>query len=267
MHELIVSFKKIWGAADVPFSAAPLRCYESPAYKKGLEQLRQFIAIKASGIIWGPNGVGKSRLVQSLVAQLPEQAYWSLVLTHSSLKNSDFLRYLCIRQGLTPRGRRSDNVIALRKRWTDLNPVWPVILLEEAQNMTPDGLEEVRLLLCDTNNSKPPFSLILVGDENLLAQMRLGVHRPLLTRLSFSLELTPWPEDDCLAYINHRLAEVNIHRDIFSPQAKELILRAANGIPRIINNLAQGACLAAANAGADNIDVHHVQASLQQQPW
>ena len=117
----------------------------------------------------------------------PTNATRRLVLSHSSVTGTDLLRLLCTELGQTARMRRSDNVLLIRQGWQQLDRLWPVVVLDEAQNLSATALEEVRLLSCDRRDTQPPFSLLLVGDEQLLPRLQMGINAPLLARLSFCL--------------------------------------------------------------------------------
>ena len=101
--------------------------------------------------------------------------------------------------------RRGDNLIEIRKAWPQLDRIWPVLVLDEAQNFSATTLEEVRRLTCERPNTQPPFSLVLVGDEQLLPRLQMGINAPLLARLSFSLQLEPWSSADLTGYLQARL--------------------------------------------------------------
>lgn len=256
-----------WGATAWPFSAAVKTPLESESYLRTLRRLEQCMAVRTCGILCGPNGVGKSRLVNTLVEQLPQKRYRTMVLTHSSLTGTDVVRYLCHLQGITVAQRRSDNIMALRKFWSDLEGLWPVLIFEEAQNLSAMALEELRLLTCDRLDTQPPFSLLLVGDAALMPRLHMGINRPLLTRMGFCLELPTWPPELCSAYITKRLEEVGIHENVFDPEAEELLVRIAGGIPRAINHLAQRSFEEAARDRSRQIRNQHVQQALEQLPW
>ena len=213
------------------------------------------MAVRAGGLLHGPNGVGKSLLVQHFLAALPEKRYKGLVLSHSSVTGTDLLRLLCTELGQPARMRRSDNVLLIREGWQQLERLWPVIVIDEAQNLSATALEEVRLLSCDRRDTQPPFSLLLVGDEQLLA------------RLSFSLHLAPWTTDELAGYVNARLQEAGIHANPFEAPALELLLRAGNGRPRLLNHLAQRALEEAATANSGAVTAVHVQRALELLPW
>jgi len=256
-----------WGASAWPFSAAVKEPLESDAYTRTLRRLEQCMAVHTCGILHGPNGVGKSRLVKALVDRLPQKSYRTMVLTHSSVTGADITRYLCHTQGISIAQRRSDNIMALHKLWRDLDGLWPVLIFEEAQNLSAVAMEELRLMTCERLDTQPPFSLLLVGDGTLMPRLHMGVNRPLLTRMGFCLELSVWPPELCSEYIGKRLEEVGIHENVFDPEAEQLILRIAGGIPRAINHLGQRAFEEAARERSRQIRAQHVQQALEQLPW
>ena len=129
------------------------------------------------------------------------------------------------------------------------------------------GLEELRLLSCERLDTQSPFSLILVGDGTLMSRLHMGVNRPLLTRLGFCMQLEPWTPEEAAEYVQSRLAEVGLHENVFDPDAQELLLRIAGGIPRTINNLGQRAFEEAARERSRAITRDHIQKALDQLPW
>lgn len=259
--------KSLWGATAWPFRAATAEPLETLTFLDTLRRLEQCVAVQSSGVLWGPNGVGKSRLIQSLIQRLSPKLYRTLVLTHSSLTGSDVIRYLTQQLGLVTKPRRSDQVLALRQHWIELDRLWPILIFEEAQNLSAMALEELRLLSCDRRDTQPPFSLLLVGDATLLDRLQMGVNRPLLTRLGFCLSLQPWTLTESSAYLERRLREVGVHENVFDPPAQDLLLRIAHGLPRAINHLAQRAFEEAARANTRLIRREQVQQALDLLPW
>jgi hypothetical protein len=85
------------------------------------------------------------------------------------------LRALCLKLEIQPKFRRSDNVNLITQSWKSLQPRWPLVVVEEAQNPSAVALEELRLLSCARLDSVP-FSLLLVGDHSLLGKLKPGVH-------------------------------------------------------------------------------------------
>jgi general secretion pathway protein A len=223
--------------------------------------------LSSSGLLYGPHGVGKSYLCAHLLGKLPEKRFKSLSLAHSSLSGSDLLRSLCRQLGIEPHMRRSDNVANLQAAFAQLGNRWPVLVLEEAQNLSALALEEIRLLACGQQDTRPPFSLLLVGDESLLARLQMGVNRALLSRLSFCQKLERLEPAQAREYIAARLRACAIHGGIFEPAALDLLIQAGDGLPRAINHLARAAMQEAADANSELIRSTQVQRALDRLPW
>jgi type II secretory pathway predicted ATPase ExeA len=174
---------------------------------------------------------------------------------------------LCTELGQTARMRRCDNALLIRQGWQQLDRLWPVVVLDEAQNLSAKALEEIRLLTCDRRDTQPPFSLLLVGDEQLLPRLQMGINASLLSRLSFCLHLQPWSGPDLNGYLQARLEQAGIHANPFEAAASQLLLQVANGLPRLLNHLAQRALEEAALQNSRVITAAHVQRALQLLPW
>lgn len=139
--------------------------------------------------------------------------------------------------------------------------------IDEAQNLSATALEEVRLLSCDRRDTQPPFSLLLVGDEQLLPRLQMGINAPLLARLSFCLRLPSWTTEELAAYVEFRLQEAGIHANPFDAAALQLLVRAGNGLPRLLNHLAQRALEEAATENSRAVTAAHAQRALDLLPW
>jgi type II secretory pathway predicted ATPase ExeA len=262
-----VALKTLWGASrwpgfdDSTVNLAPVLAQEA------CRRLHQLVTVRASGIVHGPHGVGKSFLLHHWSQQLSLKQYRLLRLNHATLMGSDLLRQLVSLAGKKPQYRRGDNVLILSALWQEWAPVWPVLIVEEAQDLNTAALEELRLLTCARPDTQSPFCLILVGDEDLLPRLDLGINRALMSRLGFCLRLDPWPKEALEAYLRGRLAEVGIHASPFEPAAEELLLQSAQGTPRWINKLLQRSLESAALADRRQIAPADVQAALDTLPW
>ena len=155
---LSTALKTLWGAAEMPFGAGCIQPYRHPAFEELIHRLSQLCEIGASGMIYGRNGVGKSYLCGCFLETLPEKRYKILCLAHSSLTGSDLLRALCRQLGIKPQMRRSDNVAAIHAAFGQLGTRWPLLVLEEAQNLSASAIEEVRLLTCVRTDTCLPLA-------------------------------------------------------------------------------------------------------------
>ena len=144
---LTLLFKSLWGASGVPFCAGAKPAFGHPDFEALSAKISQLCAIGSSGVLHGPNGSGKSYLINYLLeSKLSEKQFKVLILTHSSLSGSDLLRALSLMLEIRPKFRRSDNVAAITDAWKSLGSRWPVLIVEEAQNLSAAALEELRLL-------------------------------------------------------------------------------------------------------------------------
>jgi general secretion pathway protein A len=251
----------------MPFSEACAEPYRHPSFEELTRRLQQLCDIGASGLLHGANGVGKSYLCGCFTEKLPEKRYKVLSLVHSSLTGSDLIRTLCRQLGVEPQMRRSDNVDNIHAAFAQLGSRWPLLVLEEAQNLSASSLEEVRLLTCARPDTRAPFSLLLVGDDSLLPRLQMGINRALISRLGFALTLTRLEPLQSRDYVAARLRAVGVHANPFEDQALELLIQAAGGLPRAINHLAQRAIEVAAAAATATISATHIQAALDRLPW
>ena len=142
-----------------------------------------------------------------------------------------------------------------------------VVILDEAQNYSQPSLEELRLLLGLNLPEQPAFGLILIGDEYLLASLKLRNQRALYSRLGYQVSLEPWTPAQSAQYLNNGLSAVGLSPAALEPAAVELLAQASAGLPRSLCLLARAAWIAAATQRAQRISPAHVQQALQQVPW
>ena len=265
--DLSTRLKALWGASAVPFAPAPSHAVASEPFTRLSGRLEQLVSIGACGLVYGPNGVGKTLLVRHFLEQLPQKRFKTIFISHSSVTGTDLLRVLVMELGRTPRMRRGDNLNEIRQAWRQLDRIWPVLVLDEAQNLSPTVLEEVRLLSCDRPDTQSPFTLLLVGDDQLLPRLKMGINQPLLARLGFCLHLQPWSPTDARAYLQARLEQAGIHSSPFEESTIELLVQSANGLPRQLNHLAQRALEEAAILDSRTVTPNHVHSALDLMPW
>ena len=265
--DLQTRFKTLWGAAQIPFCDHVSAPFASQAFTTLSTQLEQLAGVRASGVVHGLNGVGKSLCVDHFLRSLPDKRFKSVLISHSSVTGTDLLRLLCVELGRTPRMRRGDNLQEIRQAWQQLDRVWPLLVFEEAQNLSATALEEIRLLSCDRRHGQLPFSLLLVGDAQLLPRLQMGINAALLTRLGFCFALNPWPAEEMRGYVQCRLEQAGIHSNPFEEAALHLLIQAANGLPRAVNHLAQRAVETAAIQNSRLVTTAHIQHAIELLPW
>jgi general secretion pathway protein A len=264
---LDMALKTLWGASRWPGMADGEVVLTHPSWAEAYRRLDQLAGVKASGVLHGTHGVGKSTLLYRWSERLSPKQYRILRLAHGSLMSSDLLRHLVRLGGKVPMYRKGDNVAILCELWQEWAPAWPIVMIEEAQDLAIAAMEELRLLTCSRSDATTPFSLILCGDEDLMGRLELGVNKALVSRLGFCLHLERWPADSFSEYLRRRLAEVGIHSSPFEPAAETLLLQSAQGIPRTLHSLLQRAMEQAALANRRVVTSTDVQVALDALPW
>ncbi len=260
-----------WGATEMPFQETTANLFEYEQFTKLADKLMRYISMKTSGLLTGPNGSGKTVLLDHVLHELPEQQFMVVRLSHSTLTGSDMIRRLCRLYGLTTSIRRSDNIHHLLEFWNNDGRI-PVLAVDEAQNLNPATLEEFRLLNCERTHSCgedaiAPFSMILFGDEDLAPTIELNVHRSLRSRLSFHMQMNAFDAHTTREYCLFHWNQVGVQVNPFDEQTINLLHSASEGLPRIINQLAGNAILCALDQQQKNILVEHLHEALSMMPW
>lgn len=256
-----------WGATAVPFGLVNAHDWlESPGAQKALSCLNQTAALRSVMLLCGPNGVGKSALVGRWMRSLDSRLFYPLCITQATLSGTAILAALATKLGKPGSFFRQRNLQLIEEALNQLERRIMVVILDEAQNYSQPSLEEVRLLLGLNLPEQPTFALVLIGDEYLLASLKLRIQRALYSRLACHINLTPWTSAQCAQYLNAALGAVGLSASVIEPAAVELLASASAGLPRSLCLLARAAWIAAATEQTQKILPAHVQLALQQVP-
>lgn len=256
-----------WGATAVPFGSVNSQDWlESPSAHQALAGLNQTAALRSVLLLCGPNGVGKSALVGRWMRGLDQRLFYPVCLTQATLSGTAILAALATKLGKPVCWSRQRNLQLIEQALGELERRILVVILDEAQNYSQPSLEEVRLLLGLNLPEQPAFALVLIGDEYLLASLKLRNQRALYSRLACQVQLAPWTPAQCAQYLNLGLGAVGLSPSVLEPAASELLASASAGLPRSLCLLARAAWIAAATAQAQKILPAHVQAALQTMP-
>lgn len=254
-----------WGARTVPFHDGT-EPFETPQMDEIRELLDQTAALRSVMLLSGPNGTGKSLAVARWLKNLPRKAYAPLVITQATLSASAILATLVGKLGREPSMFRSRNLRQIEEAIPMLGQTTPVLVLDEAQNYPPSSLEEIRLLIGLNLAPSPIFALIMIGDNYLLDTLRLQSRRPLYARIAIAYHMQPLNPRQAAAFLSHQLEQAGIVRDAFDEHALDMIVAAADGIPRSLNLIARAAWINAAKSKQSVIGVDHVQHALKTIP-
>jgi general secretion pathway protein A len=256
-----------WGATAVPFGLVNANDWlETTGSQQALNCLSQTAALRSVLLLSGPNGVGKSALVGRWMRSLDQRLFCPVCLTQATLSGTAILASLATKLGKPVSFYRQRNLQLLEEALQELDRRILVVILDEAQNYSQPSLEEVRLLLGLNLPEQPAFALVLIGDEYLLASLKLRNQRALYSRLACHVNLSPWTPSQCAQYLGAGLSAVGLSASALEPAAAELLSSASAGLPRGLCLLARAAWIAAATQKAQKITPAHVQAACQQVP-
>lgn len=166
-------------------------------------------------------------------------------------------RLLAGQMGLTPEYRIEDLSCQVKDTLVNLytkQKLKPILIIDEAQNLSDTILEEIRLLTNYRMDSQHYLSVFLLAHPVLKAQLKLPPYAALKQRLSFFYHLTGFEQDEVSIYLMHRLKLAGCSNSIFSPEAIALIFNYAKGLPRIIDTLAHEALFKATYNNSLSVD-------------
>jgi len=258
-------YLQFFGLAEKPFAITPdpRYLYLSGRHADALAHLVYGIN-EAGGFIQltGEVGTGKTTTIRSLLARAPKSAEIALIL-NPRLSATEFLRALCEELGLgadDKPGTDNKSLVDLLNRYllrAHAQGRRVVLVVDEAQNLAPDVLEQVRLLTNLETETQKLLQIILIGQPELRKLLAREDLRQIAQRITARFHLDPLSRDETYAYVRHRLRVAGATTDIFTRGSLREIYRISGGIPRVINILCDRAML-----GAYTQELHQVPASL-----
>jgi general secretion pathway protein A len=245
-------YTSFFGLNEKPFSITP-----DPRYLFMSERHTEALAHLVYGLnesggfiqLTGEVGTGKTTLVRGLLQQLPEETDVALIL-NPQISRTEFLIAICEELGaLIPEDTCSSKALTdslnhflLKNHGRGRRTV---LIVDEAQNLAIDVLEQVRLLTNLETSKQKLLQIILIGQPELRELLARNELRQLAQRVTGRYHLEPLLRDETSGYIDHRLNVAGAPRQIFSPQAKREVYRLSQGVPRIINVICDRSLLGA----------------------
>jgi general secretion pathway protein A len=246
-------YTSFFGLGEKPFAITPDPRYlfMSERHAEALAHLLYGIT-EAGGFIQltGEVGTGKTTIVRSLLERMPGHADVAVIL-NPQLTPVEFVLTICEELGIFMRDEDAtsikDLVDLLNRRLLEANAKGRriVVIVDEAQNLMPATLEQVRLLTNLETASKKLLQIILIGQPELRELLDRVELRQLAQRITGRYHLAPLSRTETASYVNHRLKVAGAAGEIFSSAALREVHRLSGGIPRIINVICDRALLGA----------------------
>jgi general secretion pathway protein A len=233
-------YESFYGFKEPPFTLLPDPSFLYLGKQHSVAStMLQYGALHPIGtlVLTGEIGSGKTTLIQHLLNQLKEDTKVGLI-TNTHPKFGDLLQWVSLAFRL---GYEKKSKTALYHQFVDFltdchaEGQRSILIIDEAQNLSLDALEEIRLL-SNLNTDKPlALQLILVGQSELCDKLRRPESYQFTQRVAITYHLKPLVREETEAYIQHRLNKAGGDPALFDPRAIEVIHQQSGGIPRLIN--------------------------------
>ncbi len=260
-----------FGFKEVPFSIAPdpRYLYMSERHREALAHL--VFGLRSAGgfvLLSGEVGTGKTTVCRCLLEQVPQETEIAFVL-HPKLTAAELLATLCDELRIPyPEGNTSLKLfvdrINARLLENHAQGRQTVLIIDEAQNLDPDVLEQIRLLTNLETNERKLLQVIMLGQPELREILARPELRQLAQRITARYHLEPLNAAETADYLRHRLAVAGVRRAVFTPSAVRRVFRLTGGVPRRINVLCDRSLLGAYVQGKEKVDARTVAKAAQE---
>ncbi len=261
-------YTSFFGLQEKPFAITPdpRYLYLSERHAEALAHLLYGIN-EAGGFIQltGEVGTGKTTVIRSLLEQLPGHADVALIL-NPRITPAEFLLTICeeLHVPVPEAGRGSTKTLmdVLGRHLLDTHARGRrvVLIVDEAQNLSTQTLEQVRLLTNLETATTKLLQIILIGQPELRDLLDKPELRQLAQRITGRYHLNPLSAEESAGYVKHRMRVAGATAEAFTPAALREVYRLASGVPRVINVICDRALL-----GAFTKEDHRVGGALVRQ--
>ena len=244
-------YERYFGLNEKPFSITPdpRYLYLTTRHAEALAHLLYGVTESGGFVqLTGEVGTGKTTLVRSLLEKVPGHVEVALIL-NPRLSPNEFLHAICDELGAhTPdQASPKEMVDALNKSLLEAHARGSrvVLIVDEAQNLSAEVLEQVRLLTNLETAKQKLLQIILIGQTELRELLARNDLRQLAQRITGRYHLDPLHKDETFAYVRHRLKVAGCNSEVMRPSALTELHRISGGIPRSINVISDRAMLGA----------------------
>jgi type II secretory pathway predicted ATPase ExeA len=259
-------YLEYWGFDVYPYEIVPdLKfIYNSGHYREAMTRLTYAIMRrKGAALLTGDVGCGKTTLSRAFIQSLAQKEYHVGLITNPMLEPVEFIREILYQFGLDPASHSKHDLLntlgeMMMRDFRENRTT--ILVIDEAQLLSPTNFEEVRLLLNYQFNDRFLLNLLLIGQPELRGIIKRI--EQLDSRIAIRYHLGPLAFDEMVQYINFRLARAGAKREIFTRDAFEEIHRQTKGVPRRVNNLCDMSLLIGYGMHAGNIDAAVVREAI-----
>jgi general secretion pathway protein A len=259
-----------FGLQQMPFSITPdpAYLYLSPRHQEALGHLLYGTGQYGGFVqLTGEVGTGKTTVIRALMAQPIDDVDVAMV-HHPRLSEREFLASICDELGIanTPDATLKQLIDALTRHLLASHAAGrrTVLIIDEAQNLDPVVLEQVRLLTNLETHTEKLLRIMLVGQPELNDLLARPDLRQLAQRITARFHLTPLAEAETAEYVRHRLRVAGVQHPLFTAEALNRLHHESEGVPRLINVIADRALMGAYAAHLTQVDAPMVARAAEE---
>jgi general secretion pathway protein A len=263
-------YEKFFGLNEKPFQilSDPAYLFMSKTHESAYTYLEYgILENKGFVVITGEIGSGKTTLINYLLEKI-EGKFQTALINNTLVKPGNLIKMLCQDFEIDIRGLdESDLLMAfyqfLVRQYSERKRV--ILIIDEAQNLSVDSLEEIRMLSNFELDKQPLFQVILVGQPQLRFKLRQRSLEQLAQRVSVHYHISGLSQDEVKTYIQYRLQVAGAKNlDIFIQEALEAIYIFSRGIPRLINILCDTALVYAFADGLEQVNREIIESIIRE---
>ena len=241
-------YESFYGLKAKPFSIVPQAEFLFPSrrHSAALHLLEYGLMSHAMlTLITGDIGTGKTTLIRCLLRKVGQDVTLGLVsFTHSAY--GDFLRWILTAFGIdTKRRTQAEMYEAFTRFLLEQYALGKrvVLVVDETQNLSPAGLEQLRLLSNVNVEGHELLQIIMAGQTNLREKLLQPGLEQLVQRIAFSYHLEPLDRRETEQYVRYRLSTAGCSDSamIFTPEAFDVVFKHSGGVPRVVNTICDSA--------------------------
>jgi general secretion pathway protein A len=244
-------YAKFFGLKEVPFGVNPdpKFLYMMPHVREALACLQYGIrARKGFVVLTGEVGTGKTTLLKAALSSFEGTEISTAYIFNPRLDILDFLEFVLTDFGIPVPVRTKAQMLVALNHWLLARyraGQTAVIVIDEAQNLSSELLEEIRLLTNLETATEKLVQIVLSGQPELEDKLREVGARQLRQRITLWSRTRPLTTAETYAYVQERLRLAGATEPLFHPEAIEAIYRYSKGIPRLINLLGEHSMMGA----------------------
>lgn len=209
------------------------------------------------GVLTGEVGSGKSTLIRKLFRSLDALKYQTIYICIAGLKPRDFYSEVLKHLGEDPQffvdkaKRLWEDILETRQAQGDKQLV---IVIDEAQDLIPAMIQELRFVMSQNMDSASLITMILVGQPELRKTLRMKKHEAIAQRVGMQYHLSGMNKEETFAYIRHQMKVTETQSPVFSESAMQLIYSSSQGIARVVNHICTQALFEAHSKGLEVVE-------------